>query len=65
MNEQDGHMMLVARCKALEDIALKYMGMYELEVSTAFSTDQELKGYLEQEVEKRAPGCGHITRSKP
>lgn len=60
MNEQNGHnAMLVARCKALEAIALEYMTLYHYETATTLATEKELKARLEKQVEKRAPGCGH------
>lgn len=59
MDEQDGHMMLVARAKALETIALKYMELYHFETATRFVSDDELKESLERQIEIRAPGCSH------
>lgn len=60
MNEQDGHAMLVARCKALEEIALSWRIKFAYETSTYFTTDEEHKLSLEWEIESLAPGCGHL-----
>ena len=62
MNEHDGHEMLVARCKALEAIALKYMELHNLETGTTYFTEKELKMFLEKEVERLEPGCQHQVR---
>lgn len=62
MNAEDGHAMLVARCMALEEIALQYMLLYTLETATYFPTDKEHKESLEKQVERIAPGCSHLVK---
>lgn len=62
MDEEDGNAMNQARMRALEGIALRYMMLHQLDTATYFETEEELKVSLEKEVEKLAPGCGHITR---
>lgn len=62
MNEHDGHEMLVARCKALEAIALKYMELLNINTNTYIYSSEELKQNLEEEVEHLAPGCQHQVR---
>lgn len=58
MDEQDGHAMLVARCKALEEIAISlYKAMTGIIGHCA--NDKEAHHFVEQNVESRAPGCGH------
>lgn len=54
MNEQDGHDMLVARCRALEQIALE---CFE-ELCSPLSSEV-CKQRLEAAIERLAPGCGH------
>ncbi len=54
MNERDGHEMLVARAKALKEIALECF----LELCAPLDRSVCEKR-LEQAVEERAPGCGH------
>lgn len=58
MNEQDGHEMLVARMKALEDIAL---GCF-LELCAPLD-EATCRQRLEAAIEVIAPGCGHGTRA--
>lgn len=55
MNENDGHLMLVARAQALEAIALEYMSKH----ATVFNSKEQLKERLESLVETKAPGCSH------
>ena len=52
MNENDGHEMIVARMKALEEIALDYMLLHALDTGTHTPTQKELKEQLEQKVLK-------------
>lgn len=56
MNERDGHDMLVARCQALEKIALECF-----EELTHVSTSV-CKQRLERAIEELAPGCGHLNQ---
>lgn len=61
MNEQDGHEMLVARCKALEEITLEIMLTHASMFRRPIDPDK-MKEIIEERVETIAPGCGHITR---
>lgn len=61
MNEQDGYAMMLARCKALEEIALNYMTLHQLETGTHEVCPVEHKRRLESQIEKLAPGCSHQT----
>lgn len=60
MNEQNGHEMLVARCQALEEMYLNIATMFMYETATSLSTPEEIKSSMEKEIERLAPGCGHI-----
>jgi hypothetical protein len=55
MTEQDGHEMLVARCKALEQIALECFEELCSPLSKEICEQR-----LERAIENIAPGCGHI-----
>lgn len=59
MNEIDCHNMLVARCKALEEIALDYVLLHALDTGTGTPSEADCKRWLEARVEKLAPGCSH------
>ena len=54
MNENDGHEMLVARCKALKQIALECFEELCSPLSTAVCEQR-----LEAAIERIAPGCSH------
>lgn len=59
MNEQDGHEMLVARCKALEEIALYYIMLHAIGTGTHLLTEAAARSDMEKHVERLAPGCSH------
>ena len=52
MDERIGHEMLVARCKALEAVALHYLTLLMYEQATEFSTPEQLKQCIERDINK-------------
>lgn len=54
MTEADGHEMLVARCKALKQIALECF----LELCSPLD-EKACERRLEEAINNYAPGCGH------
>lgn len=60
MNAEDGHEMLVARCQALETMYMNIATLFMYETATSFSTEEEIKASMEKEINRIAPGCGHI-----
>jgi hypothetical protein len=61
MNEEDGHAMLVARCKALKKLACDLISDAAANMGYPL-TDKQVEKQLEDAVEHQAPGCSHTVR---